>query len=126
MSGRTDPSRPIESTNPVFEVPVPSQRMSAVVSLLLGLALAAIPAVAQYPPNEAPAAKGPDEDKDRRGTRAGLNRREPSVNQLALLERQRKCGAEWREMKAGGKVADGMRWPSFWSQCNARLRGRTI
>jgi hypothetical protein len=126
LSGRTDPSRPIESTNPVFEVPVPSQRMSAVVSLLLGLALAAIPAVAQYPPNEAPAAKGPDEDKDRRGGRAGLNRREPSVNQLALLERQRKCGAEWREMKAGSKVADGMRWPSFWSQCNARLRGRTI
>ncbi len=105
---------------------MPSQRMSAVVSLLLGLALAATPAVAQDPPNEAPAAKAPEENRDRGGGRTRPNRREPSVGQLALRERQRKCGAEWREMKAGGKVADGMRWPSFWSQCNARLRGRTI
>ena len=44
---------------------------------------------------------------------------------MAARERQRKCGVEWKELKAGGKVADGMKWPKFWSQCNARLKGNT-
>ena len=105
---------------------MPSRSTSAVVALLLGLAVVACPAAAQGPPEDAPAAKAPEENRDREGGRTWPNRREPSVGQLALRERQRKCGVEWREMKAGGKVADGMRWPSFWSQCNARLRGRTI
>ena len=47
----------------------------------------------------------------------------PSGGRAAMLERQKKCGAEWREAKAGGKVEKGMTWPKFWSACNTRLKG---
>lgn len=47
----------------------------------------------------------------------------PSGGRAAMLERQKKCGAEWREAKAGGKVEKGMTWPKFWSACNKRLKG---
>ena len=46
-----------------------------------------------------------------------------SPGQVAARERQRQCASEWKEAKAGGKVEDGMRWPKYWSQCNARLKG---
>jgi hypothetical protein len=46
-----------------------------------------------------------------------------SGGRAAMLERQKKCGAEWREAKAGGKVEKGMTWPKFWSACNKRLKG---
>ena len=52
-------------------------------------------------------------------------KKEPTVGQMAARERQRTCAAEWKTAKAGGKVADGMKWPKFWSQCNARLKGNT-
>ncbi len=48
--------------------------------------------------------------------------KEPTPGQSAARERQRKCGAEWKEAKAGGKVAAGMKWPQYWSQCNTRLK----
>lgn len=51
------------------------------------------------------------------------DKKEPTVGQMAARERQRKCAAEWKTTKAAGKVADGMKWPKFWSQCNARLKG---
>ena len=54
-----------------------------------------------------------------RGTRA---KKEPTVGQMAARERQRKCGAEWKEAKAANR-AGGMKWPAFWSRCNARLKG---
>ena len=41
---------------------------------------------------------------------------------MAARERQKKCGAEWKEAKAAGKTA-GMKWPQYWSQCNTRLKG---
>ena len=41
----------------------------------------------------------------------------------AARERQKKCGAEWKEAKAAGKVEKGMKWPQFWSACNKRLKG---
>lgn len=53
---------------------------------------------------------------------AAKSRREPSMGQMAARERQKKCGAEWREAKAAGKTA-GMKWPQYWSKCNARLKG---
>ena len=40
----------------------------------------------------------------------------------AMRERQKKCGAEWRETKAAGKVEKGMTWPKYWSACNKRLK----
>jgi len=46
----------------------------------------------------------------------------PSPGQLAARERQKKCGAEWKEAKAAGKIEKGMTWPKYWSACNKRLK----
>ena len=46
----------------------------------------------------------------------------PSAGLLAARERQKKCGAEWKEAKAAGKIEKGMKWPKFWSACNKRLK----
>jgi hypothetical protein len=48
--------------------------------------------------------------------------KEPSADQLATRERQKKCGAEWKEMKASNKIEKGTTWPKFWSACNKRLK----
>ena len=53
------------------------------------------------------------------------SKREPTASQMAARERQKKCSAEWKSAKAAGTVASGMRWPKFWSQCNARLKGNS-
>ena len=50
-------------------------------------------------------------------------KKEPSAGMIAMRERQKKCGAEWKEAKAAGKVEKGMKWPQFWSACNKRLKG---
>jgi hypothetical protein len=47
----------------------------------------------------------------------------PSAGQIAMHERQKKCGEEWKAAKAAGKVEKGMKWPQFWSACNKRLKG---
>jgi len=44
----------------------------------------------------------------------------PTAAQLAERERIKKCGAEWKAAKAAGKVEKGMKWPQYWSACNAR------
>lgn len=46
----------------------------------------------------------------------------PTAGQTAARERLKKCGAEWKEAKAAGKVETGMKWPKFWSACNKRLK----
>jgi hypothetical protein len=48
--------------------------------------------------------------------------KKPSASVTALRERQKKCGAEWKEAKAAGKVEKGMTWPKYWSSCNKRLK----
>jgi lipopolysaccharide export LptBFGC system permease protein LptF len=48
--------------------------------------------------------------------------KEPSADQLATRERQKKFGAEWKEMKASNKIEKGTTWPKFWSACNNRLK----
>lgn len=55
-------------------------------------------------------------------TRAARPKREPTAGQMAARERQRKCGAEWKEAKASARTG-GLRWPQYWSRCNARLKG---
>jgi hypothetical protein len=50
-------------------------------------------------------------------------KKEPSAGMQAMRERQKKCGAEWKEAKAAGKVEKGMKWPQYWSACNKRLKG---
>ena len=49
-------------------------------------------------------------------------KKEPSAGMLAMRERQKKCGAEWKEAKAAGKIEKGQKWPQFWSACNKRLK----
>ena len=50
---------------------------------------------------------------------------ENAVQRLAArLERERKCGAEWKEAKAAGKIEKGMTWPKYWSACNKRLKAK--
>jgi hypothetical protein len=50
-------------------------------------------------------------------------KKEPSAGMQAMRERQKKCGAEWKDAKAAGKVEKGMKWPQYWSACNKRLKG---
>lgn len=50
-------------------------------------------------------------------------KKEPSEGMKAMRERQKKCGAEWKEAKAAGKIEKGMKWPKYWSACNKRLKG---
>jgi hypothetical protein len=52
-------------------------------------------------------------------------KREPTINQMAARERQRKCSTEWKEAKAANKT-NGLKWPQFRSKCNARLKGKTV
>jgi len=49
-------------------------------------------------------------------------KRPVSAGQQAARERQKKCGAEWKEAKAAGKIEKGMTWPKYWSACNKRLK----
>jgi hypothetical protein len=42
----------------------------------------------------------------------------------AARERMRKCGAEWKEAKAAGKIEKGQTWPKYWSACNKRLKAQ--
>jgi Ni/Co efflux regulator RcnB len=55
---------------------------------------------------------------------AATKKRTLSAGQQAAHDRQKKCGAEWKEAKAGGKVAKGMKWPKYWSECNTRLKAQ--
>ena len=53
---------------------------------------------------------------------ATMAKKEPSVAQKATRERMSKCSLEWKQARAGGKVAKDMKWPKFWSECNTRLK----
>ncbi len=87
--------------------------VAAVVSAALMAAPVSAMAQALQPPATEPAAK-PAEVK-KKAVPAGL---------AAARERQKKCGAEWKEAKAGGKVAKGVTWPKYWSACNKRLKAQ--
>ena len=49
-------------------------------------------------------------------------KKEPTAAQAAARERMSKCSLEWKEAKAGGKLAKDAKWPKFWSECNTRLK----
>ena len=74
------------------------------------------PAVAQYAPSAAQATPATPAKTDAKPKKA------PSPGQAAMRERQKKCGAEWKEAKAAGKIEKGMKWPQYWSACNKRLK----
>lgn len=54
---------------------------------------------------------------------AAKPKKPPSPSQVALRERQRKCGAEWKAAKSAGSIEKNMKWPQYWSACNKRLKG---
>lgn len=56
-------------------------------------------------------------------TATAKTKKPPSAGQVAMHERQKKCAAEWKQAKAGGKLEKGAKWPTFWSACNKRLKG---
>jgi hypothetical protein len=53
---------------------------------------------------------------------ADTKKKDPTPGQIAERERIKKCGVEWKELKAQKKVPTGMTWPKFWSACNTRLK----
>ena len=82
---------------------------------LAGLLVAPLPSLAQSTgTGTAPAAEAPH--------KAARQKREPTAGQMAARERMRKCAGEWKEAKAKG-TTDGLKWPKYWSRCNARLKG---
>ena len=100
-----------------YRVPALTSATLALGALLLGAA----PAGAQAPQTGASAPQATPAQRSRT-PRAAAPAREPTPGQSAARDRQRKCGAEWKEAKAAGKVAAGMKWPQYYSQCNARLK----
>ena len=46
----------------------------------------------------------------------------PSGGHEAEVARERACGKEWKADKAAGKIAPGMTWPKYWSECNKRKK----
>jgi hypothetical protein len=44
----------------------------------------------------------------------------------AARARQRACGEEWKADKAAGKIAAGMKWPKYWSECNKRKKAEGV
>ena len=49
----------------------------------------------------------------------------PSAAKMAASERRKTCSAEWKTAKAG-KMEPGMKWPKFWSECNTRLKAKSV
>ena len=106
-------------------------RVSAVLAAVL-TAVVAAPVSAETRPVSADAdtivvAQADSGGTARRARKRSESRpkREPTASQMAARERQKKCAAEWKSAKAGGSVASEMKWPKFWSQCNARLKGNS-
>jgi hypothetical protein len=62
----------------------------------------------------------------KKATKEAKPKKQPAPDMVAIVamrEVQKKCGAEWEEAKANGKVEKGMKWPLFCSACNKRLGG---
>ena len=47
----------------------------------------------------------------------------PSAGMAAMHARQKQCGAEWTAGKAALVArTPGLTWPTYWSQCNTRIK----
>lgn len=115
--GRRRLRRPLDSLEP-YEDATMIDRMfrASVLALCLTAAPAAFakdaPPATSAPATSAPAASAP-----------APSAKAPSAGQAAARERQKTCGAEWRGLTDAQKVAQGPKWPQFWSKCNKRLKG---
>ncbi len=111
------------------------------VAVVTATALPAGPALAQTSPStttDKPKAESgtanPDVKKtaadERKAKRAEARkakadkRAAASAGRRAAHERQKQCGAEWKEARAAGKIEKGMTWPKYWSACNTRLKAK--
>lgn len=96
--------------------------LKVIAAALTGAALVVLPvaATAQTAAQPATSAAKPAAAKP---DKTAKPKKELSPGQAAMRERQKKCGAEWRDAKAAGKVQKGQTWPKFWSDCNKRLKG---
>ena len=46
-----------------------------------------------------------------------------SAGRAAMLDRERACGAEWKEKKVElRKTTPTLKWPQYWSACNKRMK----
>ena len=73
-------------------------------------------------PTQEPSTGKPSRRSRGKSSAAGSEKKEPTVGQMAGRDRMRKCAKEWKDLKAANKVESGMRWPKYYSQCNARLK----
>ena len=46
---------------------------------------------------------------------------EGQPGRMAMIARERACGAEWKTAKAAGQTGD-QKWPQYWSDCNKRKK----
>jgi hypothetical protein len=46
------------------------------------------------------------------------------TGRLAMIARERACGAEWKADKAAGRIPAGQKWPQYWSACDARKKAQ--
>lgn len=111
--GRRRLRRPLDSLKP-YEDATMIDRMFRVSVLALSLAAAPAAFAKDAPP---PATSAPATSAPAPAAKA------PSAGQAAARERQKTCGAEWRGLTDAQKVAQGPKWPQFWSKCNKRLKG---
>ena len=99
------------------------RRSSSILAAMLAASLlTAAPVLAQAPSSSSDTSVGQTATGKAGRARSARSTREPTASQMAARERQRKCGAEWKEAKAANRTA-GMKWPQYWSRCNARLKG---
>jgi len=94
-----------------------------VCSALIASALVFIPATLS--PQSSGQAKAEATEKAEKAKPAKRKKRELTKGQKAARERQKRCGAEWRELRKAGKIEKGQTWPKFWSACNARLKAKS-
>ena len=113
--------------------------LAAVIVISTALTFTALPggsAFAQTPPAattekskaDTDAAKSKSEERKAKRAEARKLKAEKkataSAGRRAMHERQKQCGAEWKEARAAGKVEKTMTWPKYWSACNTRLKAK--
>ena len=99
-------------------------RHSLLAAALVALAFAAGPALAQAPAPTPNSQGGSVAVSKESAKNAAKTAREPTAGQMAARQRQKTCGAEWKDAKATGKTG-GLKWPQYYSKCNSRLKGNS-
>jgi hypothetical protein len=90
-----------------------SKAHQIVLAAVLAAGLAAAPSLVQT---------AAAQDTKAAPVKKATTKKPPTPSQLAARERLKKCGAEWKEAKAAGKVEKAMKWSQYWSECNKRLK----